>query len=228
MRGKGMREQGIREQGMREQKMRETRGTSRAGRRHWVGCWRWGWGWGRHLGSGAGAIVAAGTVLTVFGIGGPAASASGAPGRMSGTPGRMSGTPGRMSGTPGRVVPSAHAARTLDGTDTAHLHLLHQRETVVFEEGAASGALPGHMRAQLEVGSVFTGTCTIYTGGGTITGHGRATPHGSGRYQSFSGTLTITGGSGRYAHAHGQTGLYGTFDRRTFALVIQTSGRIAY
>lgn len=165
------------------------------------------WRRGGHLGSGAGAIVAAGTVLMVFGIGGPAATASGAP---------------------GRGVPSAHAARTLDGTDTAHLHLLRQQETVVFEEGAASGALPGHMRAQLEVGSVFTGTCTIYTSGGTITGHGRATPHGSGRYQSFSGTLTITGGSGRYAHAHGRTGLYGTFDRRTFALVIQTSGRIAY
>ncbi len=131
-------------------------------------------------------------------------------------------------GAPGAGRRGAHAARTLDGTDTAHLHLVRQRETVVFEEGAATGALPGHMRAQLEVGSVFTGTCTIYTAGGTITGHGRATPHGSGRYQSFSGTLQITGGSGRYAHAHGQTGLYGTFDRRTFALVIQTSGSISY
>lgn len=119
-------------------------------------------------------------------------------------------------------------ARVLDGTDTAHLHLVQQRETVVFEEGAATGALPGHMHAQLEVGSVFAGSCTIYTSGGTITGHGRATPHGSGRYQSFHGTLTIIGGTGRYAHAHGQTGLYGTFDRRTFALVIQTTGSIFY
>jgi len=119
-------------------------------------------------------------------------------------------------------------ARTLNGTDTAHLHLVHQQETTVFEEGAASGALPGHMRARLDVGSVFTGTCTIYTSGGTIVGHGLATPHGTGRYQSFHGTLEITGGSGRYAHAHGRTGLYGTFDRRTFSLVIQTTGSISY
>jgi len=124
--------------------------------------------------------------------------------------------------------PVAAWASTIDGTDTAHLHLVHQRETVVIEEGAATGALPGRMSAQLHVGSVFTGTCTISTHGGTVTGYGRATPHGSGRYQSFSGTLTITGGSGRYAHARGRTGLYGTFDRRTFALVIQTTGRIAY
>ena len=119
-------------------------------------------------------------------------------------------------------------AHTLNGTDTAHLHLVRQHETVVFEEGSATGALPGHMRAQLEVGSVFSGTCTIYTSGGTITGHGRATPHGTGRYQSFSGSLQIAGGSGRYAHAHGRTGLYGTFDRRTFALVIQTTGSFSY
>jgi hypothetical protein len=124
--------------------------------------------------------------------------------------------------------PVAAWASTLDGTDTAHLHLTHQRETVVFEEGAASGALPGHMSAQLRIGSVFTGTCTISTHSGTVTGYGRATPRGSGRYQSFHGTLTITGGSGHYAHAHGQTGLYGTFDRRTFALVIQTTGTISY
>jgi hypothetical protein len=124
--------------------------------------------------------------------------------------------------------PVAAWAGTLNGTDTAHLRLTRQRETVVFEEGSASGALPGRMSAQLRIGSVFTGTCTISTRGGTITGYGRATPHGSGRYQSFHGTLTITGGSGRYAHAHGQTGLYGTFDRRTFALVIQTTGTIGY
>jgi len=152
-------------------------------------------------------ITIAGAVVLAFAMTGPGASAQGAP---------------------GRGAPSARVARTLNGTDTAHLHLVRQQETVVFEEGAASGALPGHMRAQLDVGSVFTGTCTIYTSGGTIVGHGRATPHGSGRYQSFSGTLTITGGSGRYAHARGQTGLYGTFDRRTFALVIQTTGSISY
>jgi hypothetical protein len=119
-------------------------------------------------------------------------------------------------------------ASTVSGSDTAHLHLVHQHEALLYEEGRASGALPGHMRAQLTVGSLLKGACTIYTTAGSIVGHGVATPHGTGRYQSFSGTLTVTGGSGRYRHAHGRTGLYGTFDRRTFALVVQITGRLSY
>ncbi len=120
-------------------------------------------------------------------------------------------------------------AHTISGADTAHLELLHQDETLLFEEGKATGVLPGRMRAQLRVAQhQFSGTCTIYTNGGSITGHGVATPSGSGRYQSFKGTLTITGGTGRFRGAHGQTGLYGTFDRRTFSLVIQTTGNFSY
>ncbi len=124
--------------------------------------------------------------------------------------------------------PSAHAARTLNGTDTAHLHLVHQDEALLSEEGTVSGELPGRMRARLTIGSQLSGTCTIYTAHGSITGHGTATPHGTGRFQSFHGTLVVTGGSGSYAHVHGRTQLSGTFDRRTFALVVQTTGRLSY
>jgi hypothetical protein len=88
--------------------------------------------------------------------------------------------------------------------------------------------LPGRMSAQLTVAQQYSGTCTIYTNGGSVTGHGVATPHGTGRFQSFKGTLTITGGTGRFRGAHGRTGLYGTFDRRTFSLVIQTTGNFSY
>jgi hypothetical protein len=123
---------------------------------------------------------------------------------------------------------NAHAARTLNGTDTARLHLVHQHETVVFEEGVAAGGMPGRMKVQLNIGVIFAGNCTVYAPGGSITGHGTAIPHGSGRYQSFHGSLLITGGTDRYAHIHGRAGLFGTFDRRTFALVLQTTGKLSY
>lgn len=127
-----------------------------------------------------------------------------------------------------RPAPYAHGARTLNGTDTAHLHLVRQDEALLYEEGSAGGALPGRMRAKLTVGSLFSGVCTIYTRYGSISGHGTAKPRGVGRFQSFSGTFLVTGGSGRYRHVHGRTGLYGTFDRRTFAVVVQTVGRLSY
>ena len=123
---------------------------------------------------------------------------------------------------------AAHTARSLNGTATAHLHLVKPNGAQLYEEGPVTGALPGTMRATIRTGALFAGTFTIYTHNGQITGHGRATPHGSGRYESFGGTITITGGSGRYTHAHGQAGMYGTFDRRTFATIIQTTGRFSY
>jgi hypothetical protein len=123
---------------------------------------------------------------------------------------------------------SAHAARTLNGTATAHLHLVKANGSQLYEEGPVTGALPGSMRAVLTTGEVFSGSFTIHTHGGAIDGHGSATIRGAGRYQSFSGSITVTGGSGRYSHAHGRTGLSGTFDRRTYAIVIQTTGKLSY
>ncbi len=84
------------------------------------------------------------------------------------------------------------------------------------------------MRVHFNVGAMFTGNFTIYTRGGTIKGHGTATPRGSGVYESFAGSLVVTGGTGRFAHAHGRTGLYGTFNRNNYGLVVQTTGTLSY
>lgn len=127
-----------------------------------------------------------------------------------------------------RDCADAHTARSLSGTATAHLHLIESEGAKLYEEGPVTGALPGTMKATFSTGTVFTGSFTIHTHGGTIKGEGKAVPHGSGRYQSFRGAIAVTGGSGRYRHAHGHTELYGTFDRRTFALVIQTKGSLSY
>jgi hypothetical protein len=127
--------------------------------------------------------------------------------------------------TPVRRV---HAARVLSASDTAHLHYISASGSLLYEEGKATGTLPGSMRVHLNVGTSFTGSFTIYASGGSIRGHGSAEPHGSGTYESFSGTLTVTGGTGRYVHAHGHGGLSGTFDRDNYALVIKTTGSLAY
>lgn len=123
---------------------------------------------------------------------------------------------------------AAHASHALKASDTAHLRYLSASGSLLVEEGQAKGTLPGRMRAHVNVGASFSGSFTTFTRYGTITGRGTATPHGSGRYESFAGSLVVTGGSGRYAHAHGRAGLYGTFDRDSYAFVVQTSGTLLY
>lgn len=120
------------------------------------------------------------------------------------------------------------AASVLKATDTAHLRYVSASGSLLLEKGPATGTLPGAMTVHLDVGATFTGSFAIATKYGSIYGHGSATPHGSGSYESFSGTLTVTGGTGRYRRAHGQGGLYGTFDRGDYALVIQTTGNLSY
>jgi hypothetical protein len=123
---------------------------------------------------------------------------------------------------------TAHVASTLDGTATAHLHLVKPEGSQLIEEGPVSGALSGSARGDFYTGAQFSGTVTIRTHAGSISGKGRATPHGSGRYQSFNGTFTLTGGTGRYTRAHGRVSLYGVFDRRSDSVTIQTVGSFSY
>jgi hypothetical protein len=126
---------------------------------------------------------------------------------------------------------SAHISRALKTTDEAQMRYVKHRSSSsrLFEEGTVHGTLPGSMDAYCSLGATFSASFTIHTTGGTIEGRGTATPHaGGGLYESFAGTLTVTGGTGRYARAHGHGGLYGTFDRRTYALTVQTTGSLSY
>jgi hypothetical protein len=121
-----------------------------------------------------------------------------------------------------------HTARQLNATTTGRLHLVKAEGSQLLEEGPVSGAIGGSMRATLDIGAIFSGTFTTRTSVGSIYGRGRATPHGSGRYQSFSGTFVVTGGSGRYTRISGHGGLYGVFDRRSDSAVIQTTGKLSF
>jgi hypothetical protein len=127
------------------------------------------------------------------------------------------------------VSPAAGAARALSVNDTGYLHLLNASGSVLSEEGSVSGTLPGKTRVRLNVGASVTASFTINSrGGGSITGHGSAVLHSSGRYSSFAGSLSVKQGTGRYAHAHGAGKLYGVIDRRTDNLTVQTIGTLHY
>lgn len=124
---------------------------------------------------------------------------------------------------------TARGARMLNVTDEAHLRPTGSEGETLNESGSATGALPGTVRVRLTVGATVTASFTIYPrSGGSISGRGTARLHSTGTYASFGGTMYVTHGTGRYAHAHGHGGLYGTVNRHTNALVVQTTGRLAY
>lgn len=125
----------------------------------------------------------------------------------------------------------AGATRTQSVKDTGRLHKTGVEGSIVFEQGVAEGALPGEMRVRLDTNVPFRASFTLHTHGGTLRGHGSATPceqRCSGPYESFRATLVIDGGSGRYARARGHGGLYGVFDRETYGVEVQTTGTLSY
>lgn len=128
----------------------------------------------------------------------------------------------------GKSGPPARAAAQLHAHDTAQLHYVGAVGEQVYERGGAHGTLPGSMRVHMVFAARFTGSFTIYTRGGSITGDGTAKPHGGGMVESFAGRLVVSGGTGRYRHAHGVAALHGTFNRHSYALRITTSGTLHF
>jgi hypothetical protein len=123
----------------------------------------------------------------------------------------------------------AHLARALNVTDTAHLHFVRENaDSTLTEEGTATGKLPGKVKVRLSIEGNVAGSFTITTHQGSLTGHSTGTLHSSGQYASFRGSVNINHGTGSYAHAHGHGGFYGTINRSTYAMTVQTTGTLAF
>jgi hypothetical protein len=126
----------------------------------------------------------------------------------------------------------ARAARTLSIKESANLRLHDKKGFVLKEEGVAKGTLGGHLYIQLKVSSRRTVTATIqfYPSGGLL----RATAVASYRVvtssaASFSGSLNIAGGSGRYAKAKGSHLKFsGVVHRPSDSVSVSVSGSFSY
>jgi hypothetical protein len=139
------------------------------------------------------------------------------------------GTRAYLAATGLAILLPAHAARTLNVTDTAHTHYVREVGSMLLDEGSATGGLPGKVSVQFNVGATsVSASFTIYAHGGTISGHGSGVLHGVGAIVSFAGTMTVTRGTGRYSHAHGHGGFYGLINRGNYAATVQTTGTLTY
>lgn len=128
-----------------------------------------------------------------------------------------------------RAAPSARAASVLNVKDGGHLHEVRNSGAELLEEGPLSGTIPGKVKVSFNIGATITAKFTIYAnGGGSINGSGGGALHSTSVYSSFGGSLKVTGGSGRYSHAHGTGTLTGEINRKTYALTVQADGRLYY
>jgi hypothetical protein len=130
------------------------------------------------------------------------------------------------------ALPSvAAAARVTNVRDEGHLGFVKSSGSLIVDQGRMSGSLPGYTKVHFTYNgepNVYA-TFTIYGSGWSVSGRG------SGRLSSpttmtpsFRGSLTLTGGTGRYSHAHGSGELFGVFNRRSYALTVQTIGKLHF
>lgn len=138
---------------------------------------------------------------------------------------------GAASSRPAHGVPIAAAARTLSLSLNVNMHLIGRPGHILNEQGSVSGTLPGSVSSRSTTLSSTQGTSTFtfYTKDGSI--FGQADTHGRvvGANVYLTGTATITGGSGSWAHASGSGLQYsGVISRQNFHVTEHINGSIRY
>ncbi len=129
-----------------------------------------------------------------------------------------------------RRSPRAKTARTVSLRETGNLRLTSKHGFTLDEQGSASGTLSGtiHVRLTIVSSNRVKAEVSISRSGGSISGEATANYRKSGGSASFSGSLSVSGGTGSYSHAHGSgLSFSGTIQNSTDAIAVHLSGPIS-
>ncbi|HYM55499.1 MAG TPA: hypothetical protein VES97_09065 [Solirubrobacteraceae bacterium] len=127
------------------------------------------------------------------------------------------------------AAPSAGAARVISLNENGYLHAIGKHDLTLNEKGSASGTIRGTIYVHLTVVSTsqVTAEVSIYPSGGSITGYATAGYRRGITTASFSGSMSISRGTGSYEHAHGPgLSFSGTIQRSNDAVTVHLSGRV--
>ena len=131
----------------------------------------------------------------------------------------------------GAASETARTARTVSLSEGGRLHLTSKRGFTLNEQGSASGTITGAIYIHLHLSSTsrVTAEVSIYPSGGSLSGSGSAAYRVEGGVAAFTGTLAITRGSGKYAHARASALRFtGTIQRRGDAVSVRLSGPLSF
>jgi len=130
----------------------------------------------------------------------------------------------------GAAKPSARAAGSLAFNITSTLHLIGRPGHVLNERGTFGGSQSGTIAIRFTSVTSTSGGATFsaYSSrGGSVSGRTTTKGHVVGAKVYFTGTMTITGGTGRWAHASGRGLLFsGVVDRHNFHATTHMQGSI--
>lgn len=127
--------------------------------------------------------------------------------------------------------PLATTSRSVSLSESGRLHLTSKQGFTLNEQGSASGTITGSIYIHLHLTSTskVTADVSIYPPGGSLSGNGSAAYRVEGSVAAFTGTLSITRGSGKYARARASALRFtGTIQRRGDAVSVHVSGPLSF
>jgi hypothetical protein len=135
------------------------------------------------------------------------------------------------AGVDSAIGSSARASRSLSLRESGSLHRTSHHGFTLNEQGNASGTIKGTIYLHLTITSTnrVTAEVNIYPRGSSITGNAKAAYRTEGSTASFSGTMSVSHGTGTYSHAHGSNlSFSGTIKRSNDAVSVHMSGNMSY
>ncbi len=130
----------------------------------------------------------------------------------------------------GAAGSTAGAARTITLNDSGSLHKTSSHGFYINETGRATGTIGGTLYLHLHIVSTnrVTAEFDLYPSGSSITGQASGAYHVNGGTASFSGTMSVTHGTGSYNHASGSgLSFSGTIERQTDAVTVHVNGHMS-
>jgi hypothetical protein len=140
------------------------------------------------------------------------------------------GTVATSADQPGGRGPTARAAHTIFVHEDVHAtNASHEGNKVINDRGYGKGTFncPTVVQVRVYYTSGFT-SITCHTSNGAIEAAGKVAFFSAGATATFTGTIPITHGTGKYAHGSGHYRVEGTEVRKTYAVEATTSGWFSY
>jgi hypothetical protein len=131
---------------------------------------------------------------------------------------------------PARGGPVAVAAKTQVFNINSTLHLIGRPGHVLNEQGTFTGSQSGTIAIRFTSVTSTSGGATFvaYPSGGSVSGVTSTKGHVVGAKVYFTGSMTVTGGTGRWAHASGRGLVFtGVVDRQNFHATTHMQGSIS-